>query len=278
MAHRGLTHDSWRHLAALTPARIALGRAGGSLPTRAWLEFSLAHARAQDAVQAPFDAQGLANDLQRLGLPVLLLESAAPDRATYLARPDLGRRLSPASRAALAAALPAQLPPGCAAQGGAQTETRRCDLSIAVSDGLSATAARLQAGPLLEHLVPKLSAAGWSIAPMVVVRFGRVALQDEIGLVQGALLSLMLLGERPGLNAADSLGAYLIYLPRPGATDAQRNCVSNIRPAGLTHEAAAITLYHLLTEARRRRVSGVPLKDTSRPLAAPQERPRLNGS
>jgi ethanolamine ammonia-lyase small subunit len=278
MTHKSLTADPWQHLRNFTGARIALGRAGGSLPTRAWLEFSLAHARARDAVHAPFDAPALARRLEALGVPVVQIESAAPDRPTYLLRPELGRTLSARSRALLQAqhlqaqhlqaAMPAPVP---------LEPKPRCDLSIVVADGLSPAAAGRQAVPLLRQLLPALGALGWTLAPVAVASQARVALQDEVGQVLGARLSLMLIGERPGLDAPDSLGAYLVYMPAPGRTDAQRNCVSNIRPEGLTHEAAATTLYYLLTEARRLELSGVALKDGSSAIDSPRERPHLNG-
>ena len=228
-----------------TDARVALGRAGGSVPHRSLLDFRLSHARARDAVHRDFDPAALAVDLEATGLPVLLAPSQATGRTNYLQRPDLGRRLSEAAREALATA---SVPGGC-------------DLVIIISDGLSADAAQVQGPPLLGALLPLL--AGWPLAPLVVAPFARVALQDEIGAVLGARTALILLGERPGLGSPDSLGAYLIHGPRPGCTDADRNCVSNIRPAGLPPEAAARRIAWLLSEARRLGFSGVDLKDQS---------------
>ncbi|HJQ81829.1 MAG TPA: ethanolamine ammonia-lyase subunit EutC [Lacipirellulaceae bacterium] len=241
-----ITRDPWTNLKSATPARIALGRAGGSLPTREWLDFKSAHAAARDAVHCAFDAERLAADLRALGVEVVAVDSAAGDRHTYLQRPDLGRRLDERSRYKLQ-----ELPRPQAA----------FDLAIIVSDGLSALAVKRQAVPLLSALLQRLRAGAWRLAPIVVARFGRVALQDEVGQVLSAHLALMLIGERPGLGSPDSLGAYLVYNPAPGNTDANRNCVSNIRPEGLPHEAAAETIHYLLTEARRRRLSGVQLKD-----------------
>jgi ethanolamine ammonia-lyase small subunit len=243
-----LPPDPWQQLRRLTPARIALGRAGGSVPTRELLEFRLAHARARDAVHAPFDADGLAARLRGLGVGVLGLQSAARSPAEFLRRPDLGRKLAAASRDLLLARDP----------GGIMAPS---DLVIIVSDGLSSVAAREHAPPLLEELVPLALGAGWKLAPLIVASRGRVALQDEIGGLLHARLSLLLLGERPGLSAADSLGAYFTFSPRPGLTDAARNCVSNIRPEGLPARAAARKLFHLLTQSRQRHLSGVALKD-----------------
>lgn len=235
--------DPWLHLAGATPARIALGRAGAGLPTRAVLDFSLAHARARDAVHAPFDAEGLAS---LLGEPALIVESRAVDRVLYLRRPDFGRLLAPASRALLEAM-------GC--PGG--------DVAIIVADGLSAAAARAHAPPLVTTLRESLAHAGLSLAPLVVARGARVALGDAIGEALGARAVLVLIGERPGLSSPNSLGAYLTLGPRPGRADAERNCVSNIRPEGLPVQAAAFRLIWLIREAFRRGITGVDLKDES---------------
>lgn len=247
-----VTPDPWESLRNATSARIALGHAGGSLPTYAWLDFKAAHAAARDAVHCVFDAEQLATEIGTLGAQVEIVDSAAPDRRTFLLRPDLGRRLDERSRYALQEL---------------QSGTDH-NLAIVVSDGLSALAVQRQARPLLEALLPKLKDDRWRIAPIVVARFGRVALEDEVGQLMGAQLALMLIGERPGLGSPDSLGAYLVYGPRAGNTDACRNCVSNIRPEGLPIDAAAETIRYLVAEARRRRLSGVGLKD-ERLLAAP---------
>ena len=240
-----VTPDAWLRLRSATPARIALGRAGGSLPTGEWLQFKAAHAAARDAVHNRFDADALAAEIAALGAETVVVDSAAADRRTYLQRPDLGRRLDPPSEQRLRTYVPTAAP----------------ELAIVVSDGLSALAVHRQAGPLLAAMLPRLAAGGWRLAPVVVARFGRVALEDQIGELLGAELALMLIGERPGLGSPDSLGAYLVYAPRAGNTDAQRNCVSNIRPEGLPPTAAAETLQYLLIEARRRKLSGVQLKD-----------------
>jgi ethanolamine ammonia-lyase small subunit len=239
--------NPWDGLRRHTAARIALGRAGGSLPTREVLSFAAAHAAARDAVHEALDWDRLEAELRTLPRDVVRLESAAAaaDRATYLQRPDLGRTLSEASRQTLSAVeLQSAL-----------------DVAVIVSDGLSAPAAQRQAVPLLRELLPMLRSSGFGLSPVFLVRFGRVAIEDEIGGAIGAKAAVMLLGERPGLGSPDSLGAYLVFGPKPGRTDAERNCVSNIRPGGLSFPAAAATLHYLITEAIRRRISGVSLKD-----------------
>jgi ethanolamine ammonia-lyase small subunit len=216
------------------------------LPTGEWLEFRAAHAAARDAVHNPFDAEALAAQIDSLGAGTVIVSTGAKDRLQYLQRPDLGRRLDESSRQRLAELAERQLP---------------ADLAILVSDGLSALAAGRQVVPLLAELLPRLDGGEWRLAPVVIARFGRVALQDEIGQLLGARLALVLIGERPGLGSPDSLGAYLVYEPRVGNIDAQRNCVSNIRSEGLSPRVAAETIQYLLEEARRRRISGVELKD-----------------
>jgi ethanolamine ammonia-lyase small subunit len=249
-----VTPDAWQDLRPATQARIALGRAGGSLPTAEWLAFKAAHAAARDAVHNDFNAEQLAGELRQLGADTIVVSSAAKNRADYLQQPPLGRRLDDASRDLLQST------------GGVHAS---CDLAIMVSDGLSALAAHRQASGLLAQLLPRLRVGGWRIAPLVIARYARVALQDEIGAILGAELALILIGERPGLGSPDSLGAYLVYGPGPGNTDAQRNCVSNIRPEGLPWAAAADTLCYLLNEARRRKLSGVELKDQRALAGAP---------
>lgn len=238
--------DPWSGLARLTPARIAIGRTGASLPTREVLGFAYAHAQARDAVTSPFDGQAVARAIADLGFATLLADSAAPDRSTYLRRPDLGRRLSPESRAALQKA----------AHG-------PCDICFVVADGLSSTAVHAHAPALLAALQPAIEAAGWTVAPVVVARQARVALGDEVGELMGARMMILLVGERPGLSSPDSLGAYLTFAPKVGTTDADRNCVSNIRGEGLSYEAAARKIAWLTSEALRIGLSGVALKDES---------------
>lgn len=242
----------------MTSARIALGRAGGSIRTQDQLDFRLAHARARDAVLSPFDPEALAEEIRALGEAVLVVQSEARDRAEFLQRPDFGRRLAPESRALLAE------------QGGAAS-----DLVIVISDGLSTLAASTQAVPVLKELLPLLRESGWTVAPIVVARQGRVALQDEVGEILRARVSLMLLGERPGLGSADSLGAYFTYEPGLGRTDANRNCLSNIRPGGLTAAQAAQKLHYLLGQALKLKLSGVELKDDAPMLGPADSSPKL---
>lgn len=238
--------DPWFELRRHTAARIALGRAGVSLPTAEWLRFGVAHAMARDAVHLPFDSDKLAAALRQHGFENTTVESAAPDRASYLRRPDLGRRLSSRSAALL---------PALAAAG--------CDLALVIGDGLSASAVHTQALPLLLELRPRLEAAGIAIERVLLTRQCRVALGDEAAVLLQARAVLVLIGERPGLSSPDSLGAYLTWAPRVGCLDAERNCVSNIRAAGLQHAEAARRLAWLLGAARRLGATGVALKDES---------------
>ena len=249
-----VTPSPWQALRAHTPARIALGRAGNALPTDEVLRFGWAHASARDAIHAPLDVDALAAALHAQGWATLRARSQATDRATYLRRPDLGRRLDPEAAALLSKA----------ANGGA------VDLAIVIGDGLSALAAARHAAPLLAALHDKLP-AGLRIAPAVLATQARVALADEIGALLGARLAVMLLGERPGLSAPDSLGIYITHAPRPGLPDALRNCISNVRPEGLPVDAAAARLAWLVREALRRGVTGVALKDESEHAALSSE-------
>ena len=234
-----VTPDPWEGLRSLTQARIALGRAGAGVPTRRHLEFQMAHARAAKAVHLELDAEALAARLRGLGLATLVADSRASDRRAHLTRPDLGRRLSAASRAALGPI--------------------ECDLALVVGDGLSAPAVEANAEPFLSALLPGLE--GWTLGPCVVARRARVALGDEVGEALGARMVLVAIGERPGLSAPDGMGVYLTWAPRVGTTDEARNCISNIRPAGQSPAAAARTALWLMREARTRRLTGVTLKD-----------------
>lgn len=238
---------------SLTDARIALGRAGGSLPTRALLELRVAQAAARDAVNEELATAELLEDLKGGGYEVLTVSSAAADRRSYLLRPDLGRRLHSSSRRDLE---------------GAASRYPRADVVFVLADGLSATAIMRHAGALLDLVTPLLAEQQLTIAPFVVAHQGRVALGDEIAQILGANMVVVLIGERPGLSAPYSLGAYLTW-QLPGAlTDADRNCVSNIRPEGLPYQQAANTLIQLMSRARRFKFTGVRLNsaDTKTPL------------
>jgi ethanolamine ammonia-lyase small subunit len=236
--------EPWAELRRFTVARIALPRSGASLATAPLLEFRLAHARARDAVHAPLDEGRLIAELATLGLPVLAVASAARDRQHYLMRPDLGRRLSDDAVALLAPRAGSGF-----------------DVAFVVADGLSAGAVATHAQPVLAQVLPRLAAARWRIAPLVVARFGRVAIGDALARTLNAQIAVVLIGERPGLSAPDSMGAYLTFRPTADTTDADRNCISNIRPEGLPYPDAALKLVHLLRAMRSRRISGVSLKD-----------------
>ncbi len=233
----------WDALRRLTAARVGLKRSGASLATAPLLEFQLAHARARDAVHAALDETGLEKELMAIGLPILTVASQANDRAQFLMRPDLGRQLSSDAESALAA------------------NKGSYDIAFVVSDGLSASAAQKHAAPLLAEIIPALK--DWRIGPLVIVRHGRVGTGDAGAAALGATCAVILLGERPGLTAPDSLGAYLTWRPRPDTTEADRNCVSNIRPEGVRYADAARTIVHLLHAMRAGGVSGIALKDDS---------------
>jgi ethanolamine ammonia-lyase small subunit len=234
------TRDAWRVLREATQARVGLGRAGDALPTAEILRLDAAHALARDAVHSPLDVDTLTADLREAsGLDVVRVASEAADRTEYLQRPDLGRRLAD----------------------GDALHPDEWDLAVVVADGLSARAVQSHAAGALAALLPRLE--GWSVAPPVVATQARVALGDDVGSRLGAAMVLVLIGERPGMSAPDSLGAYLTWGPRRGRADSERNCVSNIRPPhGLSYARAAEVLAALLTESRRRQLSGVELKDT----------------
>jgi len=239
-----------RDLRHLTPARVGLGRAGASLPTSALLEFTLDHARARDAVHAGLDTAAIVSGLDALGLVTLQVSSQVQGRKDYLRRPDLGRKLDAASQDFLAG-----------------RRRGRCDLAIVIGDGLSPSAVNAHAVELVRNLVPRL-AGGIQHGPIVLASGARVALGDEIGALLGARVAVMLIGERPGLSAPDSLGAYLTFAPRPGLTDAMRNCVSNIHCSGLSYDEAAFKIAWLVREALARQATGVALKDESGGQAA----------
>ncbi len=277
-SHSLITPTPWDELRRFTDARIALGRAGVSQPTAAHLAFQLAHAQARDAVHLPLDSLGVAASLQDLGFETLLLHSQATDRATYLQRPDLGRRLDAASLESLAQwSNPAHAEADQRPSQSTNTRPTLFDLALVVVDGLSALAIHQNAAPLLAALQQRLQADSthtWSIAPVAVVEQGRVAIGDEVGAWLNASLVVVLIGERPGLSSPDSLGLYLTWAPAVGKTDAQRNCISNVRAAGLSVDAAAQTLHRLLNQAREKQLTGVGLKDHDErrlPMANPED-------
>ena len=237
--------DPWQDLRSHTAARIGLGRVGASMPTAELLRFGLAHAQARDAVHSVLDAAVLAQALRAAGFRTMEVKSMAPDRQTYLLRPDLGRRIDPESRLLL-------------------EQAPRVDIALVIADGLSAQAATRHALPVAMLLRDALG--GWP-APVVIAQQGRVALGDDIGAALGARLAIVMLGERPGLSSPDSLGIYLTWGPRPGRMDSERNCISNVRPEGLSYEAAAHKLHYLVRQSLLRQLSGVALKDESRGLA-----------
>ena len=235
-----------RSLREFTSARVDVGRTGHSLPTRELLDFQLAHAKARDAVHLPLDVQSVVIELQQNKIRCVTLASAAGDRVTYLHRPDLGRRLNAESRDRLARL------------------KSDYEAAFVIADGLSALAVHRHAAPLLELVLAELA---WPVAPVVIVEQGRVAIGDEIGELLGARLAVVLIGERPGLSSPDSLGVYLTWQPRASRTDAERNCISNIRAEGLSYKLAAHKLLFLMNESRRLKLSGVKLKEGA-PLLA----------
>lgn len=254
--------NPWLDLRRLTPARIALGRTGTSLPTHAQLDFQYAHAQARDAVHLPFDHAGLSQEMTARGRESLLLRSAAHDRHSYLQRPDLGRKLHDDSAQRL--------------REYAQANPGGIDVAVVVADGLSALAVHRHTAPFLSHMEEHATAEGWSLSPVILVEQGRVAVSDEIGELLGAKMVVMLIGERPGLSSPDSLGLYFTYAPKVGLTDAYRNCISNVRLEGLSYAMAAHRLAYLMREACRRQLSGVNLKDEAQVQTLEAQAPRKN--
>ncbi|MBL7817171.1 MAG: ethanolamine ammonia-lyase subunit EutC [Saprospiraceae bacterium] len=237
--------DAWEFLKTHTDARIALGSVGTAMPLAEVLAFKMAHAHARDAVYSELNESALIDDLATFDLPIYTLQSQVNNRHTYLQRPDWGRKLSEASKKELAQA-----------KGNA-------DIAFIMADGLSATAINKHAFLLLKILIPLLQQAGFSIAPLSIVRQGRVAIGDDIGETLQAKCSVVLIGERPGLSSPDSMGAYLTYQPKVGLTDESRNCVSNIRSEGLSYQTAAEKIFYLIQESFRLQYSGVSLKDNT---------------
>ena len=239
------SRDPWAKLRAATTARIDLARAGSSIATRNHLAFQLDHARARDAVHEPLDAAALAKGLAQRHLPFVHLRSAATDRRAYLMRPDLGRRLDERSRKEL------------------DVHSGSYDLAFVLADGLSARAVTIHALPLLDLALPALLRGQWKIGPIVIAEQARVAVGDEIGQMLGATLVAVLIGERPGLSSPDGLGIYITWQPAIGRLDADRNCLSNIRPQGMPYAEAARRLLYLCTQAKRIGRTGIALKDLS---------------
>lgn len=250
------TRPSPVSLREYTPARVSLVRTGSSLATRDALDFALCHAQARDAVHATLSLPSLLSELHSRNLATVTVKSAAPDRTTYLRRPDLGRTLSPASATQLASYTPLPQTPA---------------LTLILADGLSALAIDRHAIPLLDALLPLLTP--FRLTPIVIAEQARVAIGDQIGHLLHAQLTILLIGERPGLSSPDSLGAYLTWAPRPGRTDAERNCISNIRAHGLDYPTAAARIAFLANEARRLKLSGTPIKEASLNLIAAPEQP-----
>ncbi|TYK67030.1 ethanolamine ammonia-lyase subunit EutC [Colwellia echini] len=251
-------HNPWRDLRQFTDARIGLGRAGISLPTAEMLAFQLSHAQARDAVSFPLNTDELCQKLSTIEIlkplsPVIHLQSQANDRTTYLQRPDLGRKLDESARQSLVNFMDKR----------DISSKAQYDLAIVVVDGLSSLAVQSNALPFMTHLFELLEEDkhSWNIAPMTVVKEGRVAVGDDIGELLNAQAVIVLIGERPGLSSPDSLGLYLTWSPKTGLNDASRNCISNIRPAGLPYTEAAQRALYLLTEAHKLKLSGVNLKD-----------------
>ncbi|MCR5313869.1 MAG: ethanolamine ammonia-lyase subunit EutC [Bacteroidaceae bacterium] len=241
-----LLEDCWNELKQFTAARIALGRTGGSLPTKEYLRFSLDHARARDAIHEPFNKEYVRGYLEEMGLDTIDVESAASDRQMFLLRPDLGRRLSNQSVAKLT-----------------RLDYKGADVCIVVGDGLSSKAVHKQAAPLIKNLLPYLKKIGLTVAPIVLATQSRVALGDDIAERMHCKCVIMLIGERPGLTSPDSLGMYMTYDTFLGRLESERNCVSNIRPEGLTYERAAFKIAWLVESAFSIGVSGTQLKDNS---------------
>jgi ethanolamine ammonia-lyase small subunit len=241
--HNTSEPDNWEFLRKHTSARIALGHAGVSLPTKELLAFRLAHAQARDAVYSGLNTEKIISGLSASGFDFLKIKSSSASRDEYLKNPNTGRKLHEDSEQKL------------------KQVSSSYDLCFIIADGLSATSVNEHSVEVIKILHSKLKKLSWSIAPVIVGEQARVALSDEIGSLLKAEIVIMLIGERPGLSSPDSMGAYSTYRPEPGLTDERRNCVSNIRPEGLSYHFAAEKLFYLLTEMKTRRISGVQLKD-----------------
>ena len=242
-ANNSIESDNWEFLRKHTAARIALGHAGVSIPTKELLAFRLAHAQARDAVYSHLALEKISTQLSQNGLDYLEIKSSSASRNEYLTNPDQGKKLS------------------CDSVQKLKQIFSSFTLCFIIGDGLSATAVNEHAVEVIKIIYSKLKKQNWSIAPIILAEQARVALSDEIGSLLNAEIVVMLIGERPGLSSPDSMGAYITYLPEPGLTDERRNCVSNIRPEGLSYQFAAEKIFYLLTEMKTRKISGVTLKD-----------------
>ena len=253
-SNSNIIENPWALLKEYTDARIGLGRAGISIPTSHSLAFQLAHAQAQDAVHLPLDVEYVIEQLGNINLnqeifTPILLHSQAVNRTVYLQRPDLGRRLDKKSIEVLKKVN--------------TLKDEKYDLSIVIVDGLSSLAIKENAQIFIKKLIEVLnfSSQDWEIAPITIVQQGRVAIGDEVGQILNSKISIVLIGERPGLSSPDSMGLYLTYNPKVGLTDESRNCISNIRIEGLSYEEAVKKTMYLLKESRKLELSGVNLKD-----------------
>jgi ethanolamine ammonia-lyase small subunit len=234
--------DDWHILKKYTNARIALGRSGSSLPTNQVLAFRMAHALAKDAINTELDTLNIVEDAKKLSLNSILVQSKISNRIDYLMKPNIGRLLNETSIKKLK-----------------DWPEKKITLSIIIADGLSAEAVNLHAIKLIAHLIPKLKFD--TISPIILVKYGRVAISDEIGEILNSTIALILIGERPGLSSPTSMGAYITYNPKKGNTDEKRNCISNIQSEGLSYEFAAMKLAYLIDEMLFKKLSGVDLKD-----------------
>jgi len=234
--------DNWHKLKEYTNARIALGRAGNALPTNEVLQFRMAHALAKDAISTEIDILNIKEDAKNIGLTTIFTQSLITNTSEYLRNPNKGRLLNDQSSIQLE-----------------DCPEKKSDLCIIITDGLSAEAVNLHAIKLIEQLIPKLRIK--NIAPIIIVKYGRVAISDEIGEILDSSIALILIGERPGLSSPTSMGAYITFNPKKGNTDEKRNCVSNIQPEGLPYELAASKLAYLIDQMLHRKISGVHLKD-----------------
>ncbi|MDF9797291.1 ethanolamine ammonia-lyase small subunit [Catalinimonas alkaloidigena] len=235
--------DFWQNLRQHTGARIALGKAGSSISTEELLKFQLAHAQARDAVHTSFNRTELIKELKLIHHEAIELNTLAKDRQSYLLRPDWGKVLNDESKAKV------------------RSNASQYDISLIIGDGLSAQAIHRHIPPLFKILIPKLRKLNFSLAPISLVKHARVAISDEIGEALKCRMSIIFIGERPGLSSADSLGIYLTYSPVVGNTDEKRNCISNVRPEGMPYIMAAEKLTYLINESIRKKISGVQLKD-----------------